>query len=348
MKKFWINILILTGVITLIPVGFGLLQEVVLGTNSNAAFDLTEVIAFTLSITFILTLSNSKIIDFVRERENIFKNKFSVRIAFLLGAVSLSAAVIMFCFTLLWRYFSSTDVTFEPEDYFYNVVIAVVISIVVTGIMESKNIFELWKESLMKESKLREQNLMAELELLKNQLKPHFLFNTLNSIYVQSAKDPHLARESILRFSDLLSHRLYESKKEFLPLEEEINYLKNYIEIEKTRQGDAVQISASFWSEPQTVRVAPLLFAPLVENAFKYGLKSGLDSYFIDISLDVQGDQVVFICRNNYETSSKTTRGGLGIKNLEDRLQLIYGSDYEFNITDTGNLYRAELIIPVK
>lgn len=348
MKAFWKNILILTAVITLIPVGFGLLQQALLKENYNAGFDTAEVVAFTVTITFLLTYTNSKIIDYVQSKEGAFENKFGLRIAFLLGAVSVSAAFIMFCFTFLWRYFSTTELTLKPEDYFYNILLAVVISIVVTGIMDAKYSFKLWRESLVKESKLREQNLITELEMLKSQIEPHFLFNTLNSIYVQSAKNPEWARDSILRFSDLLSHRLYQGQKDWVTLDEEIEYLENYIEIEKTRQGDAVRVVTSFWSEPQSVRIAPLLFSPLIENAFKYGLKSGLDQYTIRTSIELVAGKIHFTCENDYEPVPQSKNGGLGLKNLKNRLPLIYGSDHELNITDTGNRYRVELIIPAK
>lgn len=348
MKVFWKNVLLLTLIITLIPVGFSFLQDAVLGTNSNAGIDAIEVVLFTVSITFILTYTNSKIIDYVQSNESVFESKFGMRIAFLLGAVSVSAALIMFCFTYLWRYFSTNELTLKPEDYFYNIILAVVISIVVTGIMDAKYSFKLWRESLVKESKLREQNLITELEMLKSQIEPHFLFNTLNSIYVQSAKNPEWARESILRFSDLLSHRLYQGQKDWVTLDEEIEYLENYIEIEKTRQGDAVQVVSLFRSEPQSVRIAPLLFSPLIENAFKYGLKSGLDRYTIRTSIEVVSGKIYFTCENGYEPVPKSKNGGLGLKNLKNRLQLIYGSDHELNITDTGNRYLVELIIPAK
>ena len=348
MKGFWKNILILTAVVTLIPIGFNLLYNAFFQASTDEEIPFGHVVAFTVSITFILTLSNTMIVQYVRNNNRLFENRFAVRITFLLSSVTLSAAVIMFCFTWLWRYFATSQVEVVPADYFANILLAVVISIVVTGIMEYKNSFELWKESITRESKLREQNTRTELEMLKNQVEPHFLFNTLNGIYVESGKKPEKTRESILRFSKLLSYRLYQSQKEFIPLDEEVEYLRDYIEIEKSRQGNSVFVTTSFEAE-HNVSIPPGLFGPVIENAFKYGLKSGMDEYYIRTSVQVKDDRVVFSCENNYKPVPKEDEnGGLGLSNLRERLQLIYGSDHELNIEDTKSKFRVTMKIPVK
>lgn len=151
-----------------------------------------------------------------------------------------------------------------------------------------------------------------------------------------------------MRFSKLLSYRLYQSQKELIPLDEEVEYLRDYIEIEKTRQGNSVSVTASF-EAVQDVNIPPGLLGPVIENAFKYGLKSGLDEYYINTSVQVKDDRVVFSCENNYEPVPKEDEnGGLGIRNLRERLQLIYGSDHELNIEDTKSHFRVTMKIPLR
>lgn len=345
-KQFWITLIKTTLVVTLIPMGFGLLQVLLFPDDQRFEKygDWMQWILFNSTITFLLAFSSFLIIGYLRKAVPWEKTQFGLRTALVLVAVTVPAAIIMFLFSKVACSLSTMECD-TRENLFINITLAVVITVIVTIIMEGFYLFDMWKTTLLKESKLREENLKSQLEVLKSQINPHFLFNTLNSIYVQSGKKPEVARESIMHFSELLSYQLYDSREKMVKLRDEIDYLRNYIELEKMRQGDAVELQIDFDDVSESVIIAPLLFTPLIENAFKYGLASGLDRYRLRISLKVDETDVHFLCENEYRPRPKQQKGGLGLENLRQRLELIYPNQHDLNITDTGEKYSVELKI---
>ncbi len=345
-KKMWFDIVRGSLLITLIPISFGLIQVFLFGDDGR--FDLYNAwwqwLLFNAGITFLLTLSASSISAYIGYKLPYEKTRYPIRLVALLSAISLAAALIMYIYHNSWCPFMLLNCD-SREDLFTNITLAVVISIIFSIIYEAKCLFELWKKSLLAASALREENLKSQLEVLKSQINPHFLFNTLNSIYVQSGKNPELGRESIMHFSELLSYQLYDSREKQVDLKAEMEYLKNYIELEKMRQGDAVDLTVDFAEPKSPVKIAPLLFTPLIENAFKYGLASGFDVYKMYISLKVETRFVTFLCKNEFRLMSKTGKGGLGLENLRKRLELIYPGYYEFSTSTIGNEFITELQI---
>ncbi len=347
-KEMWIALLRTSLAITLIPVSFGLIQVFLF--DDTARFYLYNTwwqwLLFNAGITFLLTLSASSISTYIGRRLPYEKTHYAIRITVILLSVTVAAALIMLGYHKAWCPFILLDCG-SRERLFTNITLAVVISIVITVISEGMCLFELWKKSLLSASELREENLKSQLEVLKSQINPHFLFNTLNSIYVQSSKDVEMARENILQFSELLSYQLYDSRQEWVALSGELEYLRNYIALEKLRQGDAVALQLDMVCPSGNVKVAPLLFTPLVENAFKYGLASGLKQYQLSMSLHFQEGQLCFTCKNSYRSVPKNTRGGLGLANLRKRLELIYPDKHLLAISDDGQTYTAILHIPI-
>lgn len=347
-KAMWIGILRASLFITLIPTSFGLIQVFLFQNDERFILYNTwwQWVLFNAGITFFLTLSASSISTYVGLKLPYETTKYAVRLIVLLLAVTLPAAGIMFLYHMAWCPHLRLE-CFSSETLFTNLTMAVVITIILTVIHEGVCLFELWKKSLLNESALREENLKTQLEVLKSQINPHFLFNTLNSIYVQSAKNPELGRESILHFSELLSYQLYDSREKRVSLEAEMEYLKNYIELEKMRQGNAVDLSTHFEAPGSGIKVAPLLFTPVIENAFKYGLASGLDVYKMSISLKADDKRIALLCKNEYRPMPKTGKGGLGLENLRKRLELIYPGQHEFSTTTVDNTFIAELKIDI-
>lgn len=345
-KQFWITLIKTTLVVTLIPMGFGMLQVVLFPDDQRFEKygDWMQWILFNSTITFLLAFSSFLIIGYLRKAVPWEKTQFGLRTALVLVAVTVPAAIIMFVFSKVACSFSTMECD-TRENLFINITLAVVITVIVTIIMEGFYLFDMWKTTLLKESKLREENLKSQLEVLKSQINPHFLFNTLNSIYVQSGKNPDLARDSIMHFSELLSYQLYDSREKLVSLRNEVEYLENYIELEKMRQGDAVKLTTDFEPIPERFVVAPLLFTPLIENAFKYGLASGLDVYQLNISLRIDGKHILFSCENEYRPRTQKQKGGLGLENLRQRLALLYPERHILNIEDSGNNYAVELKI---
>ncbi len=186
-------------------------------------------------------------------------------------------------------------------------------------------------------------NLRTELKFLKDQINPHFLFNSLNNIYVQTRKRPKEASESILLLSDILRYQLYDCAQEEVRLEKEINYLKNYLELDRIRKSET-ELNFSVKGQVQNQMVAPYLFNTFVENAVKHGLSNKKNSY-IDILFDVKDKEVEFKIRNSVAKKKKGQKqpGGIGLKNVKRRLELMYPKKHKLDIINQADFYQVYL-----
>ncbi len=178
----------------------------------------------------------------------------------------------------------------------------------------------------------------AELELLKAQVHPHFLFNTLNNIYSfaleQSPKTPQL----ILKLSSLLSYVLYDCKEEYVLLEQEIETMKNYIDLEKERYGNRLEVSLNFEGGIKEKRMAPLLLLPFLENAFKHGTAEQLDKPWLSMDISVKENEMK--CKIiNSKNHHLTNQNGIGIKNVQKRLNLLYPGKHELKMNNEKDFF---------
>lgn len=186
----------------------------------------------------------------------------------------------------------------------------------------------------------------AELEWLKNQLNPHFLFNTLNNISSLVQIDADKAQDAIAQLSDLLRYAMYETRHETVPLQGEVEFMQNYVELMKLRCNEKTEVSSQFLISNNQLSVAPLLFISLIENAFKHGVSSGRNSR-IGITLTADGQQLTFTCQNtNYPKDEQNRSGsGIGIENTKRRLKLIYKDRYTWEQTLEDNIYKVKITI---
>ncbi len=193
---------------------------------------------------------------------------------------------------------------------------------------------------------LEKDNLVLQLESLKAQLHPHFLFNTLNSIYGMSLTGNPETPASILRLSDMMRFILYDCQQNSVPLEKDIEFLKNYMEMEKKRYPEA-SIQFIFSGEDTGKKIAPLMFIPFLENAFKHGSHRLTNSGYIHGQLEIQDHKVHFILKNDFMPSPQlqTTYGGVGIENVKKRLQLYYPGKHTLSIQKDASTFTADLTI---
>lgn len=199
-------------------------------------------------------------------------------------------------------------------------------------------------ESQIKE--LKSNNLQSELSLIKSQLNPHFLFNTLNSIYYLIGKTPVQGQEAVLKLSELLSHQLYDNQKDMIELEKEIENLKNYIALETTRYGDSIALEALFPSHVNGELIAPMLLLPLVENAFKHGHTSAANRCYINLRVEMENSKLHFMCRNTTnKTATQATQESIGLRSVKRRLELLYPGKHSFEIDFRENQYCVELTL---
>ena len=214
-------------------------------------------------------------------------------------------------------------------------------------------LFRDWYKKEQENKQLIEENLEIELQLLKSQIHPHFLFNTLNNLYALTLKQSHKAPEIVQRLSGLLGYIIEDCNVPQVWLSQEINLLKNYISLEQLRYGNRLnlqygnQLSTYFENESQTstIKIAPLLFLPFVENAFKHGSAEQLDNAYILIDLTLKENLLIFTVKNskNQEIQSENYIGGIGLKNVKKRLELIYKSGYELTISPEETCYNIQL-----
>lgn len=199
--------------------------------------------------------------------------------------------------------------------------------------------FEQWKMIQVIKSK----KIKAELALLKNQINPHFFFNTLNNLYSLIKSDPDTAQEYVLKLSDMMRFTIYKGKEEMVTLEEEASYLRNFIELQTARYHKKIEIDFQESIENPATKVPPLLFIILLENAFKHGVESLIDNAFINIELKEYETGIVFSIQNNFDSEELSTTPGIGLKNLNERLQLLYPNAHNFTAKTDGNTYLATL-----
>jgi two-component sensor histidine kinase len=188
----------------------------------------------------------------------------------------------------------------------------------------------------------------AELAWLKNQINPHFLFNTLNNISSLAAIDGEATQEAIAQLSDLLRYAMYETNKPTVPLQGEVEFMRNYIALMKLRVSSTTVVDAEFNILNPQFQVAPLLFVSLIENAFKHGVSSNQPSYII-VHLEQKEGTLSFQCRNSNHPKSDNDRSGsgIGIENTRRRLELLYHDRYTWQqgICDNGSTYFSHITI---
>jgi two-component system LytT family sensor kinase len=194
--------------------------------------------------------------------------------------------------------------------------------------------------------KLRIEKQEAELNYLKSQTNPHFLFNTLNNIYSLARDKSDLAPESILRLSGILRFMLYETGGEYIPIEQELKIINDYIELEKLRYDDSLQIGFKYTLDDIKQPLPPLLLIPLVENAFKHGVSETRDKPFIDIFLTSDKKQLEFTVKNSVGGSpvEGPVKESIGLSNIRRQLELLY-KVYDLSLDQNEKMFTATLKI---
>lgn len=186
----------------------------------------------------------------------------------------------------------------------------------------------------------------AELQFLRAQIHPHFLFNTLNNLYGLALRQSPHTPDSILRLSGLLDFILYECNAERIPLQKEITLIGDYANLERLRFGDRLQLVFEHDHPPESVRIAPLLLLPFVENAFKHGAGATNEAVFIHIHLRVEDQTLHFQVENNKpQNGGPASNGsrGIGLRNVEKRLRLLYPGRHALSVTETSDRFTIEL-----
>lgn len=197
----------------------------------------------------------------------------------------------------------------------------------------------------MKEkAELNKKNYEMELALIKAQISPHFLFNTINNIDVLIQKDAAKASAYLNKLSDMMRFMLYEIKTEKIPMAKELSYIERYIELQKIRTSNASYIKYEVKGAADTMLIEPMLFIPFIENAFKHAENKKIENA-IDIRIRIENDRIDFECRNSYssEKQLRPEQGGLGNELIQRRLALLYPGKHAFKVENENHVYKVNL-----
>ena len=280
---------------------------------------------------------------FVLVPKLLFKNKIVAYLLWLVLLVSTKYSIEAVCQTILNKYipkeFTLFDVNFK--GYVESTTIAFVFLIATAGY----RVFKKWVNESRQLAALKEATLKEELINLKNQINPHFLFNTLNNLNTLIATDSKKASAVVLGLSDVLRFYLYEADKEKVLLKKDIEILKQVLELEKIRRDD-FQFSLNFDNSISGIMVPPFIFTNFVENAIKHSIDNSAFS-FVNINFTIENNTLIFDCVNSVPIVKQINNvGGLGLQNIQRRLELIYKENYNLTMNEIENKYTVKLKLP--
>ncbi len=219
------------------------------------------------------------------------------------------------------------------------------VTCVLLGSVVGLVIFKKWINDVQHMHELQQANLRTELEQLKSQVNPHFLFNTLNNLLVLTKTDPEKATQVLLGLSDLLRYQLYDSARETILLSKDIEFIRNLVALEQIRKND-LTVELAVEGKIDNVQLPPFLFIPFVENAIKHGASTVGHSY-LNLHFQIKEDRLLFTAENSKPPVKQNLVGGLGLKNIQRRLMLIYPGNHRLEITDLADKYIVNLNIPL-
>lgn len=209
--------------------------------------------------------------------------------------------------------------------------------------------YKRWNEKDYREQAVQKEKVEAELQMLKTQINPHFLFNTLNSIYVLALKQSDQTASIVMKLSDILDYILYRIDTPKIAIANEIQIVENYIEIEKIRFTDRVNLTFTTSFTSEEIQIPPMLIIPFVENAFKHGVAKSMEKSWIKITIEQTNQMLDIVISNSKSLSSvKSTTGGIGLTNVKKRLVLLFNDSYKLDISEKNNRYDVFLSIPIK
>lgn len=259
------------------------------------------------------------------------KKNFGQTIAIAIAAFFICGSITQFMFKLFGGsppeegWFDLTKIMLRGFYCFLKACIAILIKLAL-----------LWFENEKRLSAMEKNRLESELKILKDQVNPHFMFNTLNNLYGLVGKDPVLAQESILRLSGILHFMLHESNHITIPMHLEVKCIEDYIALEKLRYADSLSVATNVQPEVMDLAIVPLVLFPFVENSFKHGASELIKDAWINIDLSIYKNDFIFKIANSKRSPAPARPHSkkIGLYNVKRRLELIYGKDHALQISD--------------
>ncbi|QGY45727.1 sensor histidine kinase [Maribellus comscasis] len=242
------------------------------------------------------------------------------------------------------------DIDFERIPFFdlTRILTKAASDYVLPGIASAIYFFKRWYIEEQKNKKMAEEKLAAELNFLKAQIHPHFLFNTLNNLYTLTLLKSEEAPDIVLKLSELLDYMIYKSNIRFVPLANELEIVEGYIDLEKMRYSERLELSYSVNGEADKHQIAPLILLPFIENCFKHGASKDRIKPVVDIEINIMSEFLTLKAINSVpekKGKEEPENEGIGLSNVKRRLELIYPDKYELEINSNNRLFGVELKI---
>lgn len=260
---------------------------------------------------------------------------------------SIPFAVLVRVFILLKRYLidgNTHKICYFYEDKFtVNVVLSTLFIVIFVGMLKFA---EGWFELEAKKKEIENERLTSELRFLKAQINPHFLFNTLNNLYYLAFTNSPNTTEVIAKLSQMMRYMIYDSNHAKVPLIKEIEYMKNYISLEKLRLNEPISINFEVYGNTNGVLIVPLIFISFLENAFKHGVSNNFSGAWITADIVLEGTACIYTVANSklpQNLVNSEEQSGIGLKNVKRRLELSYPDNFELEIEDKADEYRVRL-----
>ena len=232
----------------------------------------------------------------------------------------------------LWKHSSETDT------------VSLVLFLIITALALAVKTTEQWRSTEKKVIKAESEKVNAELSFLKAQINPHFLFNTLNNIYTLSLTQSEKTPVSIMKLSNIMRYVTDDVRSDFVPLDNEVKCIGDYIDLQKLRLGNKTIVDFSVEGDVTGRQIAPLIMMSFIENTFKYGI-SKKENCTIKIKINVEPGTISLYCENKIFSRQIAERSGIGIANTRHRLQLLYPGNYSLTIGDDDGLFKVNLVL---
>jgi sensor histidine kinase YesM len=281
----------------------------------------------------------------------LLKGKYWAFLVGLIGAIVLTQTVAYFSTSLLIAWVRDWLHLPQPSRNFYYALMAGLRGgMTVGGFAATIKLMKYWYQKQQDNQQLTQQNLTNELHLLKSQLHPHFLFNTLNNLYALTLRNSTQSPELVLKLSELLSYMLYGCNAPKVALAQELAMLQNYIALERMRYGDRLDVSVTISGDWEGKLIAPLLLLPFVENAFKHGTSEQLDQAWISLDLTVRDQALKFKLINgrNPDALVRANGEGIGLQNVRKRLTLLYPGQYDLTLVSEEESFQVTLMLTLE
>lgn len=303
-----------------------------------------KTIDFIYTCSFLATIIPPVLINFYVLFPHFLKQE-----RYLFYALTFIVNILLFTQLNVWFFEHIIDYIF-PDYYFISftyitlLIIFSVFLMVTTMINFSMDWFYFNRQE-NRELKIRNQQIETQLALLRSQINPHFLFNSLNVIYALAIENKSETKNAIVQLSDILRYVIYDSGTERVALKDEVLLLNNYIEFNQFRHQDSDNIKFNCEIDDENYQIYPMLMLPLLENSFKYGLKSDIENPYINIDLTLKDNNFIFSIENNYSNghTQNNNRSGVGIENIKKNLEIVYPKQHEFEIVKTEDTFRVTL-----